>query len=79
MADQGPHVVVEQAVETHVVKAQLLVTAALLLLPVRPEGKERVAAADRMLPGMGEWRAGGRQVTAKGDGHFLSLWRVAGV
>ena len=64
--------------EAHVAKAQLLVTAPQLLLPVRPEGKERVVTADRMLPGMGQRGAGGRQVRAKGDGHFLSLRRVAG-
>ncbi len=69
MADERPHVIVQQAVEAHVAEAQLLVAPAQLILPVRPERQEGVAAPDRVLPGMGERGRGGGQIAAEGHSH----------
>jgi len=50
--DQRAQIVREQAVEADVSEAKLVVTTMKLRLPIRAEGKDRVTAADGVLPGM---------------------------
>jgi hypothetical protein len=56
--DQRAQIVREQAVEADVSEAKLVVTTMKLLLPIRAEGKDRVAAADGVLPGMPQCSGG---------------------
>jgi hypothetical protein len=49
--------------------AKLVVTTMKLLLPIRAEGKDRVAAADGVLPGMPQCSGGRRQAGSKDCRH----------
>ena len=55
VANDRAQVIAEKPVEADVAKAKLLVTAAQLLLPIRPQGERRVTASDTLLPEMRKW------------------------
>ena len=69
MLDQRAQIVREQAVEADVSETKLVVTTMKLLLPIRAEGKDRVAAADGVLLGMPQCSGALRQAGSKSCRH----------
>ena len=62
MTDQRAHVVVEDAVESHVLEAQIAPRLRKLRLPVGSQGERRMAAAHAPLPGLMQRPARGGEV-----------------
>src|SRR6185437_15805695 len=65
MAYQCADIVAEQTVKANVLKAQFVVTAAKLLLPVSAKGNWSMTTADGVFPDMRQRRGGCRETTAK--------------
>ena len=72
MIEERAEVVGKQAVKAHITKAQLVVAAPQLRLPVGAQRERRVAAADGVFPRMRERRRRLRKVTNKMRHCFLS-------